>query len=292
VFENRTDNALSWRLIVERDVTDQAMVYGSVARGYKAPGANTLSAVVDAQAQGLDAIIDPEIPTNFEVGLKSTWWENRLMVNAAMFYTEFEDFHATVSTNEPGELPDFNLGNVDEMRSQGVELEMNFKASENWLLSANVAYIDAEYSSYEGAECYIGQTEAQGCVNDSQDLSGAEASNSPDWSYNVTARYDRSITSMEVNAYALATYYWQDDVQYDVAGNPGTIGDAYGLMDLTLGVQSDDGKYLLQIYVKNLFDEFNVTAVSDLSAIVPFSKVNSLGYTYERRMGVAATYRF
>jgi iron complex outermembrane recepter protein len=292
VIENRTDNAWSGRLILEHDVTDQVMVYGSIARGYKAPGANTLSAVVDTHALGLDAIIDPEIPTNFEVGLKSTWWDHRMMVNAAMFYTEFEDFHATVSTNEPGELPDFNLGNVDEMRSQGVELEMNFKASENWLLSANVAYIDAEYSSYEGAQCYNGQTEAQGCVNDSQDLSGKEASNSPDWSYNVSARYDRSITSLGVNAFAFATYYWQDEVQYSVGGNPLSKGDSFGLMDLTLGVESDDGKYQVQVFVKNLFDEFNVTSVSDLSSIVPFSKVNSLGYTYERRMGVAATYRF
>ena len=292
VFENRTDNAWSGRLIVEHDITDQAMVYGSVARGYKAPGANTLSSVVDAQAEGVDAIIDPEIPTNFEVGLKSIWWENRLMINAAMFYTEFEDFHATVSNNAAGELPNFNLDNVDELRSQGVEMELSFKASENLSLSANVAYIDAVFESFEGAQCYIGQTEAEGCVNGSQDLSGEEASNSPDWSYNVTARYDRSIASLGVNAYVLGSYYWQDEVQYSTTGNPNTIGDAYGLMDLTLGVESEDGKYQLQFWVKNLFDEFNVTTITDFSSIVPFPKVHSLGYTYERRMGVAATYRF
>jgi len=292
VDEERTDNALSWRLIVEHDLTDAAMVYGSVARGYKAPGANTLSSVVVAKATGLNAIIDPEIPTNFEVGLKSTWMDNRLMLNAAMFYTEFQDFHATVSNAEAGQLPNFNLNNVDELRSQGIEIELNVKATEHLSLSANVAYIDAVFESYEGAQCYNGQTEAQGCVNNNQDLSGKEASNSPDWSYNFTGRYERNIADSGVNAYALATYYWQDEVQYSAAGNPMTKGDAYGLLDLTLGVESDDGKYQLQVYVKNVFDEFYVAGLSDFTSIVPFPRVNSLDYTYERRMGVSATYNF
>lgn len=292
VKAQRSDNAVSWRFIVEHDIAEDVLLYGSIARGYKGPGANTLSSVVDAVATGVDAIVDPEIPTNYELGVKSQWLDGRVTINGTVFYTEVEDFQATVSSSRPGELPNFNLSNVDKLITKGAELEISAGISENLIVAANLAYIDSTFDSFASAQCYSEQTVAQGCINGQQDLSGGDTTNSPDWSYGLSARYSQSFSGVPGEAYVLASYYWQDEVQYSASNNPITIGDDYGVMDLTLGFESDQG-YELQFFVKNLFNEFHVSGVADLSGLFPSIKtVHNLDYTYKRRIGVSASYRF
>ena len=101
-----TESNLQWRVIGELDVADAAMVYGTVARGYKGPGANTINTGLTA----LKPIVDPEIPTNYEMGLKSEWLDGSLRVNVSAFLTEFEDFQASLSDNQIP--PKFFLANA------------------------------------------------------------------------------------------------------------------------------------------------------------------------------------
>ena len=286
IVDSESETNFSWRIIGELDVAEDAMLFASVARGYKGPGMNMLSSAPIAP----NAIVDPEIPTNFEVGIKSTWYDGRLQLNASAFYTEFEDFQASLSVVR-GLSPAFFLDNAGELQTQGLELELTAAPTDNLLLALNVAVVDATFEDYEGAQCYGGQTAAQGCVNDTQDLSGADMPYSPDLSYSLFARYDLPLDALPFNLYAQALWYWQDDSMYATNNNPAAEVDSYGLLDLAVGVESEDGRYSAQFWMKKATDEFYPSDV----VIAPGFGLGygyNLEYTYTRRIGATFSVNF
>ena len=283
------DEAISWRLVYEYDLFEQGMVYGSVARGYKGPGVNTLPGAVGV-AQDNPIIVQPEVPTNFELGLKSQFWDNRLRLNANLFYTSFKNFQAQVS--DGGIPPTFILQNAGELETQGLEVDFALAMTENFTLTGGLAYVDASYAEFKGAACYPGQTVAEGCVDDVQDLSGADMPNSPEWSYTLSGRYDIPMSSVPFDGYVQGTYYWQDDVQYNSANDPQTIGTDYAVADLAFGIESHEGTYSVQLFVKNLFNDFYVTSLENTYRDAGVELAHSLPYDYERRVGLSAQVNF
>lgn len=288
ILDSASETNFSWRVIGEWDFSDDAMLFASVARGYKGPGMNMLAS--GSNSSNPTPIVDPEIPTNFEVGIKSTWYDGRLQLNASAFYTEFEDFQASLAVVQ-GTSPNFFLENAGELQTEGLEVELTALPTENLLVALNLALVNATFEEYEGAECYGGQTVAQGCVNRTQDLSGGDMPYSPDLSYSIYARQDFPLDSMPFNLYAQALYYWQDDAMYATNNNPAAEIDSYGLLDLAVGLESDAGRYSAQFWVKNATDEFYPTDIT----IAPSFGIGlgyTLEYTYTRRYGVTLSMNF
>ncbi len=281
VDEKTDDQGSSWRLVGEHDFAADAMVYASVARGYKGPGSNSLPS---GPTSGT-VFVDPEIPTSYEIGIKSQWLDNRLRVNGAAYYSTFKDFQA--SAQVAGAFPPlFFLTNAGELETQGVELELNANVLENFDVQASVAYTDAIFSDWDDAPCYARQTEAQGCVNGVQDLSGADMPFSPDWAVFLAGTYYIPLPSQPFDAFATLNYFWRDDVQFDTANNPLLTGDAYNTFDLYTGVAARDGRYRVQFYVQNLFDEFYPATIGGQET-VGVEAAQILDYTYKRRFGVS-----
>jgi len=77
------------------DFTDQTLVYGSYAHGYKAGGANPPGAVFDATL-GIEPIhpltFKPEFIDAFELGSKNTLLDGSLTLNADVFYYNYENY--------------------------------------------------------------------------------------------------------------------------------------------------------------------------------------------------------
>ncbi|NQX89296.1 MAG: TonB-dependent receptor [Halioglobus sp.] len=281
VNDDTDDQKWSWRVIGEMDVADDAMAYVTVARGYKGPGSNSLPS---GPSSGDAIFVDPEIPTNYEIGLKSEWLDNRLRVNGAIYYTEFKDFQA--STQVPDVFPPlFILENAGKLETEGVELDVSAMVLENLQLTANMAYTDATFTDWKDAPCYAGQTEAQGCKNNTvQNLSGADMPDSPDWRMNFGANYYMPLTGMPFDGFVRGNYFWQDDVMYDTTNNPLHQGESFGTLDVYLGVAARDGRYRAQVYVLNVFDEFYINNLSGQQEVgilaghgVPFDATRRVG---------------
>ncbi len=286
VDESTNESKVSWRVIGEYDAAEDVMLFANVARGYKGPGVNMLSSA----PLGNTAIVNPEIPTNYEVGMKSRWLDGRLQLNVSAFLTDFKDFQASQSVIV-NLAPVFLLGNAGKLETKGIEAEISATLGENLLVSMNVAYTDATYEDYTGAACYGGQTVAEGCIDNVQDLSGEDLPYSPNWSFSLFARYDLPLDSLPVNAYVQGMYYWQDDTVYLANNDPGSIVDSYGLLDLALGIESNDGRYEAQFYVKNATDEFYPTDVV-IAGGFGLAHANQLAFNYTRRFGVTLSMNF
>ncbi|NND67509.1 MAG: TonB-dependent receptor [Halioglobus sp.] len=145
-----------------------------------------------------------------------------------------------------------------------------------------------------GAQCYQGQTAAQGCLEvapgvSSQDLSGIDLWNSPDLSFTLGAQYGFRVSD-DVLGYVLGSYTWQDEMLSSSVGNPKSRVDDYGTTDLSLGVNALDGKFGAQLFVKNLFDQFYRTSVGTLD-FFGIERTHTLAYTYKRRVGISLSWR-
>ena len=284
--DSYTDKAISWRLIYENDITENGMVYASVARGYKGPAVNTLPGAL----KFAETIIAPEVPTNYELGFKSQLWGNRLRLNSTLFYTSFEDFQSQVS--DGAIPPTFVLQNAGELETKGLEMDFALAATENLTVSGSMAYVKAQFVEYKGAACYPGQSLAQGCVAGVQDLSGTDMPNSPEWSASLTGRYHIPLANLPFDAYAQGAYYWQDEVQYTAENDPETIGEAYGIADLAFGIEAEDGSYSVQLFVKNAFNEFYVSNIINTYREAGIVAGHMLPYDYKRRVGVSVSMNF
>lgn len=238
------DTAWAGKLGAMYDLRDNVRVFASYSRGYKGPAANTNDFNFSEDP------VDPEIVDSFEIGLRSELFDNRANLNITAYYTEIEDFQ-TQTIDQISQA--FNVSNVGVFETSGVEVELNAALTDDLYVSAGLAYTDAIFDEFVNAQCYVGQTEAEGCIDGNQDLSGAEAPNSPDWKFNLLARYEFDLAGWA--GFLQGNYIWQDDVFFREDLNPASFQEAYGLFDVTLGASSPDDRFQVTFFVENVFDE-------------------------------------
>ena len=82
---------LSWRLDLKFAANDDVMLYGSVSTGHKSGG------VTAVPARGELDYFEPENVVAYEAGGKSRWLHERLTLNAAAFYYDFEDLQVSTT---------------------------------------------------------------------------------------------------------------------------------------------------------------------------------------------------
>ena len=145
---------VSGDLTVAYDITDDVHYYATYARSYKSGGIN-----LSGLPNGLDgnpalsvARVKPEKVNHFELGLKTQFADRRATVNFAGFWTEIEDYQATVTNNQVGVLRGY-LANAGKVRTRGLEIDSAFRPVDRLNLYANAAFTDAKYVRFVDAPC-------------------------------------------------------------------------------------------------------------------------------------------
>ncbi len=204
---------LSW------NVTPDAMLYASVAKGYLAGGYNKMTTGTDIE----DAKFDEETSINYELGAKTTWLDNRLSLNACLFYVDIEDMHV-FSQPMPGVMI---ASNAAKAHSQGIELEARARPFEGMDINASFAWTQAEFDEY-GA------------------FTGKTPTSTPDYSFSMSAQYRHS-----TGVYIRGEMRGFGKIYYDEAN---TIErDHLELFNAKVGYERDSFDFY--VYVNNLTDE-------------------------------------
>jgi iron complex outermembrane recepter protein len=159
------------------------IVYASVSTGFLSGGINN---ELDVDIFQDHAIFDPEHVTTYEVGLKSTWLDNRLRANLSVFYTDYRDKQEEITIdNTAGLFPgDPNLSvfdNAAKLEIRGFELETSFNVTDSIVLDINVAYLDNQYKDFPTFDF------VEGTVIDQSDLVVDDFS--PPWTGNAAAEH-------------------------------------------------------------------------------------------------------
>ena len=288
------DSVMVGRAAVQYFVNDDVMLYASYARGYKGQAYNTTSSFNQFQA---DNPVGTEDSDAYEVGVKGDFMDGRLRVNANYFLVNYTGFQAQSGViNDDGAI-ELSLDNVGELETSGVELDVTALLSDNLLLNVGASWTDATIEEFGTAECYNGQTEAQGCIADPvlgriQDLAGKPLNNSPDLKVVVGLDYGFSVDE-KFDGFMRAHYQWQDEVNFSLTQDPLTVLGSYGILNLSAGVESTDGRYTVTAFVNNALDEFYVTALPNLSNLYGATALSQIvPRNAERIMGVRLKYNF
>lgn len=259
--EQGDSDSISWRIGTEFDFTDDVMGYAVITRGYKGPGFNTIG--VDPSVQEKQ-FVGPEVPTNYELGLKSVLFGGTTRLNITGFYTEFKDYQAQFVDFTNSAVGQLLVKNAGALNTYGLEVEVNTVPVDGLSINGGVSYINAKYEDFL-QPCYPGQTEAQGCFDSVTDADGIDLANSPRWTFAVDARYEFPLSS-NLRGFVGTDYYWRDSTNFSTVADPRTAIDAYGVLGAKVGIVGPDDKWRVSLWGKNLLDERFSTSIGEHSA--------------------------
>lgn len=118
---------------------ESVLVYLSAAKGYKAGG----FAVTQADDPDASAL-DPENAWSFEGGLKTNWWNNRIIANIAGYFTLVNDVQMFYYDGSTGS---YIFSNSGEAHVGGIDFELVARPVKGLELMGSFGYIFAEFAN-------------------------------------------------------------------------------------------------------------------------------------------------
>ena len=216
--------------------TPDLMVYASVAQGYTPGGFNYI------ETDPRYAAFDEQKALDYELGVKSMLWGNRLMINPNIFYTSYEDLQIS---QQVGSTMQYIVVNAGEAHATGVEIDWRAKMSGSVQLYGSLGIIQAEYDDYKEDQGY-----------GEQDYSNNEMVNTPAYTFNVGATYrnlNGFFASIDFQRFG-KTYFSSDNAQ-------DFKRDAFHLINAKIGWEFAFGLEAY-VYVTNALDEEYFTEAS------------------------------
>src|SRR5688572_2621951 len=237
--------------------TDEVMSYVSFARGYKASGFNldrertnnnlANNPAAPPIAADLDTSFPAEMVDSYELGLKTQWLEDRMLLNTAVFYQDYENFQLNTFTGIQ-----FVVTSLPQVVSQGVDLDMVWYASGRQLsFQGGVTYADTQIEEFGAALPFF-----------RADRENDRLSFAPEWSASLATTFEQPIG---------ANMLWRANVgakytsEFNTGSNldPGKGQDAITLVNARFGVGAQDGRWMLEAWSQNVTDEEYYQVVFD-----------------------------
>ncbi|MGE0115060.1 MAG: TonB-dependent receptor [Steroidobacteraceae bacterium] len=229
---------LDYRVALDYKLTDDVMVYGQVATGFKDGGINPT-----ATSKATQTPFNEEKLKAYELGVKSKYFDNTLRLNAAAFYSDYTDLQLRISFPD-GTSPTTNVGHAI---IRGLELETEWAPTRAWLLSANGSYINFEYGNLGGAQNISGGP-CQSCTN----------IYTPKYTGYLAAQYAFDLGSSGTITPQLNGEY-QSKLYTDAVNRPAGAIEARWLANARISWDSADGNWKTTLAINNLFDKYYYT---------------------------------
>ena len=209
-------------------------VYARVARGYKAGGFNmTLPVELNDKKE-----FDTETLYNYEIGLKSHWFEGLIDTNLALFYMDRQDQQVAASQQDPNKPQRFILytENAGSSNNYGAELDATWYATDNLQFYSSLGWLQTAYGNYQYQDKY----------GTDVDLTGRDLAHSPHLTYSLGGTYRaNSGWFANLNMSGKSEFYYSDS--NDSRSEPYTVVNA------RLGYEAS--AWSAYLWGRNLFDE-------------------------------------
>ena len=239
VRDKRSWSDFSPRFVVDYHFNDKAMVFGSLAKGYKAGGFNALQ---------IGPAFENEDVWNAEVGIKQSF--GRLSYNASLFHYRYDNRQSIrlidPDPNNPVDIPRF-VFDTGDLEATGIDFDMRWKVTDAFTLDAQAEWIDSKYKDYVTPE--------------GVDLDG-EPTGEPRFTASVGAAYKMSLgDSGDLRLSARHAYRGRTrcNAGSDLQGDCGVnalldIGEPRERTDVRVGWTSPQGTWSWAVYGNNIFD--------------------------------------
>ena len=235
--------ALAWR------ATSKFTAYASIGKGFKAGGFNTW-APTGYESYG------QEHAWNFEAGVKTTWAQGRLLLNAGYYNITWDDMQLNVPT--PGAPAQFYISNVGNAKSSGFELAMTARP---------ISAVDV-YGTLGTADAKFGA----GSASLGADVSGNDLPLAPGYTASLGVKVSAGL-GRSLGAYGRADIAFVGAYHYDDLNRAGQ--DAYSLLNLRGGFRV--GKFGIEGWVRNALDTRYVPLAFAYGSLAPSGFIGEPG---------------
>jgi iron complex outermembrane receptor protein len=277
------DISASWSnvsglLRVDHKSSDDILLYGSLATGFKA-----------GHIQDAGNTAKPETVVSYELGFKTQWLNDRLRINGAAYYANYRDLQFSgddrIDLNSDG-VADAGgstiVRNASNANVQGAELEFQWRPSVAHSWRGSLALTDARFKQFDIPDPLFGNlfnpfSSASGTdASDSVNLSGNSPPRVPDWKFNLAYSYRHEFSFGEARLGGLVT--WSDEYFLDIynrdqlsggvfdslpkGGKDLGVQASYVSVDLNAGLLSYNGRWDISLWIKNVSDE-NIKTLSE-----------------------------
>ncbi|OYQ35004.1 TonB-dependent receptor [Niveispirillum lacus] len=228
-------NAFTPKLGVEYKAGADAMLYASAGKGFKSGGYNARP-LVDASEV---TQYEPETIWTYEVGAKTGWLDNRLIVNVAGYLSKYDNIQLTVN-----QTPRNFVANAAQGTIKGAELEVRAKPAKGLDFDLAVGYTDAKYDEVGTG---LGPTQVLPITK------AAKFVKTPKWTASTGLQYthdlgDGSTLSLRGDLSAYSKFY------NDVANTELVAQSGYGIVNSRLTYTSPDESWTLALFATNVTD--------------------------------------
>jgi outer membrane receptor protein involved in Fe transport len=269
---------LTWR--PNADIT----VWGAWKNGYKAGGYSAPTVLTNTF--GPDNItFGEEDAEGFEIGIKTTLLDGRMRLNVTAYDYEFRDLQ--VSQFRP-ETTTFVIGNAATASTKGIEFDAVLQATDSLQLYAEFGYNKAKQDSYPNVACYAFQTEAEGCIDGFQDLSGTTLANAPKFTGSMGFEFTQPLGANWLATLSGETIY-TDSYRTAANGEPRAVQPSFWRLRARASISSADGQWDFSVIGRNLTDKIWDIGGARPGAITPSDQGG--GGARPRSILFQATYR-
>lgn len=270
---------LTPRLIISYNITDDVMVYGGWSKGFSSGGFNQSAAMSE---------YEPETASNWEAGVKSSWFQRRLIANVTGFYNEYEEQQIQVERINNGS-PSSEVLNAQQVNLYGIEAEVSVIPFDGLLITGSYGWLDGKYDEFTVTDTFPGSPPDFTPTTVERDLSDTGAVKAPPYTYNINAEYTHYLTGGSSITGGLGWSYRGRSYNNDLEDRRTVRQDGYGLLNGRLNWRLANGKTSISLWGTNLLDEEYFTHAADFSSLIG---IINKGYGPTRRYGIEISHRF
>ena len=222
-------------------IDEDRLVYATYSEGFRPGGVNRRGDLPPYKADYL---------TNYEIGWKTSWSDNSIRFNGAVFIEEWDDFQFAFL----GQSSLTQIANAANARIEGIEADLQWAATDALTLAGGAAWIDAKLT-----QPYCGDLDEDGndldpCPQEPRAPDGQQLPVTPEFKGNLSARYTFAVGGWDAHLQGVVAYVgdrWADlrTEQREILGKI----EAYTVADFTTGIARDG--YTLELFINNAFDE-------------------------------------
>ena len=291
------------RIVLTHYLNDSVMLFASVAKGTKPGGVNG-----DIDVNPEFFTYDQEELVAYEFGWKTSWFDDRVIVNGAIFLNDNTEKHANNRdfTSKSG-TPRSYIDNIGKTQSSGLELQVAAVIAAGWTANLNYAFTETEIKEYinltgagvesPGVLDDLGATTRQeladakrayALLDPDSDQSGNELPFTPKHNLTLNTTYEWALSD-NYDAFVRVDYRMQSERW--VSTNNLVRLDNYSIWDLKFGIQ--DEQMEVTFFVNNVDNDDTITnAVTFVNFASGFSNM-LVAYPAEKRTaGVRVNYDF
>jgi iron complex outermembrane recepter protein len=242
-----TSNKPTFKAGLDHDVTDNVLAYFSFSTGFQ-------SAYYAISGGANSPPLKPETIQDYEAGIKSDLFDNRLRLNVGFFFYDMNNI--IVSRSIAGNTISSNAAAA---QAKGTDIDFTYMPITNLTLGASVEYIDPTYTDYSDSVDYV--PNSSGSFNIvAADATGFQVDNTEKFMGTADASYVIQTAAGEFNLVGSVTYH--SGIHYDTQDL--NVQPPYALVNASVAWTAPSQRWDVKLWAKNLTNkhyvgEFTVT---------------------------------